>query len=618
VRKELLVVANFIEIFRAKQTISILSVLNLTDKLKLLCYIFLQFFLALLDILGVFLIAAVLSLSLGNGLAKENGMSLAIFEFSGLLNQPLANQVTILAVLIVVLLISKTIMALYLIKRLNRFMNFKSAEFSGYLLQKLLSTSLREIQSRDTYSTVWILTQGVIVIFSGVISRLVLIFTDLLMITLLITFMFFISPFLAISSAMVFGSLGLFLFLVLRNRASQAGLRQWRLLTKSNLEFHQVLSSFRETYVKNRGFFLTNNLKIDRIEFGQANAYLSYLPYLSKYSFEAAVTIGALLVATLQFAFSDLDTALVSLGVFLASSSRIAPAILRIQTSAVDLKGSIGHAGSVLELVKELKGVEEISHSSDEIETTYPNFVPEIKIHELTFTYPGTDGPALKDISFVLLPKKKYAVVGPSGSGKSTLVDVILGLWEVDSGILTISGVSPRLAISKWPGAIAYVPQDVTIINGTIAENISFGYPSNSNSISLIRAAALKAHLSDVIDELPLGLDSPVGDRGGKLSGGQRQRLGIARALYTDPKLLILDEATSALDGKTEDQVASSILENSELTVITIAHRVSTMMKADYLIYIDGGRVVTIDSFDAVRSLIPDFDSQVKFMGMKN
>ena len=350
--------ANFIEFFRNKQIFAVLSVLNLTDKLKLLSYIFLQFFLALLDILGVFLIAAAVSIALGNGLAKDDsGMSFAIFEFSGLLNKPLANQITILGALIVVLLILKTTMALYLIKRLNRFMNFKSAEFSGQLVQKLFSTSLREIQARDTHATVWMLTQGVIVIFSGVISRLVLIFADLLMITLMILFMFFISPFLAISTTLVFGSLGLFLFFILRNRASQAGFRQWKLLNKSNLEFYQVLSSFRETYVKNRGFFLTNQLKSDRLEFGQANAYLSYLPYLSKYSFEAAVTLGALLVAALQFAFSDLGTALVSLGVFLASSSRIAPAILRIQTSAVDLKGSLGNAGSVLELINELKGV---------------------------------------------------------------------------------------------------------------------------------------------------------------------------------------------------------------------------------------------------------------------
>jgi ABC-type multidrug transport system fused ATPase/permease subunit len=136
--------------------------------------------------------------------------------------------------------------------------------------------------------------------------------------------------------------------------------------------------------------------------------------------------------------------------------------------------------------------------------------------------------------------------------------------------------------------------------------------------MSLIHAAALKAQLSDVINGLPLGLDSPVGDRGAKLSGGQRQRLGIARALYTNPKLLILDEATSALDGKTEDQVASAILENSDLTVITIAHRVSTMMKADYLIYMDSGRVVTIDTFEAVQNLIPDFDEQIKLMGIKD
>lgn len=610
------VVESFLEKFRTKQIFSVFSVLNRTDKLKLQIYIFVQFFLSLLDVLGVFLIAAVISLSLTNGLTTNpKGVSLSIFEFTGLLDLSLANQIAILGTFIVVLLISKTILALFSIKKLNGFMSFKSAEISGQLLQKLLSTSLREIQSRDIHSMVWGLTQGVIVIFSGVIARLVLIFTDLLMIAVMFTFMFFISPFLALSSAIVFGSLGLFLFLALRNRASHAGIRQWRLLNKSNQEFYQVLSAFREVHVKNRGYFLSNQIKKDRMEFAQANATLSFLPNLGKYSFEAAVTLGALLVATLQFAFSDSDTALVGLGVFLASSSRIAPGILRIQTSAVDLKGSLGSAGSVLELMKELKDIDEMQHVSDEIDAQYPDFIAQVSVKELTFMYPGTDTPVLRNLSFELLPRKKYAVVGPSGSGKSTLVDLILGLREVDSGSVTISGLTPRLAISKWPGAIAYVPQDVVIINGTIAENISFGYPVNNETLPRVKTSAVKAQLSDVINDLPLGLDSPVGDRGGKLSGGQRQRLGIARALFTSPKLLILDEATSALDGKTEDEVASAILGNSDLTVITIAHRISTMMKADYLIYIDAGRIVTIDTFEAVRSLIPDFDEQIKLMG---
>jgi len=615
----LLAIENFKEVFRIKRNSSVFSVLNKTDELKLLLYIFLQLFLALLDVLGIVLIAALISLSLTNGITKNlQGLPLSILEFSGLLNQPLAKQIAILGTLIVILMILKTLMALFLIYKLNSFMSFRSAEFSVQLLQKLLSTSLREIQSRDTHTTVWTLTQGVIVIFSGVISRLVSIITDVLMIILILISMFFVSPFLAISSSLIFGSLGIFLFLGLRNRASEVGFRHWKLFNRSNQELHQIISSFREIYVKNRGYFLTNQAKRDRRELAQATASLNFLSSISKYSFEAVVTFGALSVAALQFTFFDSDTALVSLGVFLASSSRIAPGVLRIQTSAVDLKGSLGNAGSVLELIKELKDIEEMPYVSDEIETSYPNFVAEIKIHELTFTYPGAEKPVLKDISFDLLSKVKYALVGPSGAGKSTLVDVILGLREIDSGSVTISGVSPRLAISKWPGAIAYVPQDVALINGTIAENISFGYPSNGNNESFIHDAVLKAQLSGVINELPLGLDSPVGDRGEKLSGGQRQRLGIARALYTNPKLLILDEATSALDGKTEDQVASAILENPDLTVITIAHRVSTMMKADCLIYIDSGRVVTIDTFEAVRSLIPAFDEQIKLMGMKD
>ena len=168
-----------------------------------------------------------------------------------------------------------------------------------------------------------------------------------------------------------------------------------------------------------------------------------------------------------------------------------------------------------------------------------------------------------------------------------------MGVLEPTNGKILLSGCTPSDAISKWPGAIAYVPQDVAISNKTIRENITLGYTASEVNALLLANAIEVAQLSDLIRSLPEGIDTQAGERGMKLSGGQRQRLGIARALYTKPKLLVMDEATSALDGQTELDISNSIQAlKGEVTVVLIAHRLSTVLHADRIFYVDHGKVI--------------------------
>jgi ABC-type multidrug transport system fused ATPase/permease subunit len=220
-------------------------------------------------------------------------------------------------------------------------------------------------------------------------------------------------------------------------------------------------------------------------------------------------------------------------------------------------------------------------------------------------------------LSLQIRPGELVAFVGPSGAGKTTLIDLILGVLNPGSGRVEISGCTPLAAIEKWPGCIGYVPQDVVIFNGTIRENIALGFDSEFVSDVQISEALKVAHLKEFVQSLPEGLDTRVGDRGTKLSGGQRQRLGIARAMYTKPKLLVLDEATSSLDGKTESAISESISELAgNVTVILIAHRLSTVRNADQVVYINEGKIVQTGSFEEVRRKVTNFDIQAKLMGL--
>jgi ABC-type multidrug transport system fused ATPase/permease subunit len=184
-------------------------------------------------------------------------------------------------------------------------------------------------------------------------------------------------------------------------------------------------------------------------------------------------------------------------------------------------------------------------------------------------------------------------------------------------GEVLISGKKPAEASHIWPGAIAYVPQDIAIASGTIRENVALGYPREIATDELVLNALKVAGLDTFVQSLKDGIDTVVGERGTKISGGQRQRLGIARAMFTKPALLVLDEATSALDGETELQVSDAIRNlRGSTTVILIAHRLSTVRDADKVVYMADGRIVAAGTFEEVRSQVPDFDRQAVLMGL--
>jgi ABC-type multidrug transport system fused ATPase/permease subunit len=281
------------------------------------------------------------------------------------------------------------------------------------------------------------------------------------------------------------------------------------------------------------------------------------------------------------------------------------------------MKSSLGMSKPTLDLIEFLGDSPLIDHIDDEVHTEHVGFYPDVEISNVSLIYPEKIDHALLNVSVVAKAGTVIAIVGPSGAGKTSLVDVLLGILEPDLGWVKISGTSPSEAIARWPGAIAYVPQDVLIINGSIRDNVALGYPTQAASDDLISDAIRVASLDELVLSLPDGVDTNLGERGAKISGGQRQRIGIARALFTKPKLLVLDEATSSLDGMTEESISNDINRlKGTTTVVLIAHRLSTVRNADLVLYMDHGKIIERGSFEEVRKAVPNFDLQAKLMGL--
>ena len=369
--------------------------------------------------------------------------------------------------------------------------------------------------------------------------------------------------------------------------------------------------------MKGRRQFYGDQVEKFRLEMARTESELSFMPNISKYALEITTVLGGIILSGTVFYFQDAKNAIATLVIFLAAGSRIAPAVLRFQQGALYVKSSIGSALPALDLIESVSNVDIPISQETVVDFDHIDFHPVVSIDSLNLMYPGKSNLAVRDLSLEIDLGKTIAIVGPSGAGKTSLVDLMLGVITPTSGEILISGFSPREVIKRWPCAIGYVPQDVSISAGTIKENVCLGYLTDSFSDDEVWEALNFAQLSNHIRKLDGALNAQVGENGTKLSGGQRQRLGIARAMVTKPKLLILDEATSSLDGQTESALTESLqFLRGNVTVVVVAHRLSTIKSADVVVYMEGGIIKAKGSFEQVRQAVPNFDSQAKIMGL--
>jgi ABC-type multidrug transport system fused ATPase/permease subunit len=607
--------------FRQTDFHEIFRLVSRSDRIKLVFVVLVQIFLSVLDLIGVAFFGLIGSVTVAAISSNElTGRTKTIIDFLGLGGFTSQIQVSILAIVAALLMIIKTLSSLYLNKRVIFFFSRRSAIISADLTSALFKRSFSDIKRQGSQKLIYSITSGVDKIVIGVLALLVTLLSDIILLTVLIIGLILVNPLMTLVLIIILTFVATVLYLLLKNKKKKLAILQAQQIITSNKKIFEAIGSYRELHLRGQRQEFADGIGRARLLQADTGAQGNYLMNINKYLLEASVVVVTLLISGIQFLISDALRSIATLTLFLAAISRIAPAIFRIQQNLLTVKSSIGGSIPTLELIKSINFSSNLSivdKSQSVVPRHHSAFKGEISVTDLRFKYPGSSKYAVDRVSLVLKQGQYAAVVGPSGAGKSTLVDLLLGLNQPTSGRVEISGVDSLEAIEKWPGAISYVPQEIQLVSGTISENVLLGFKDDEQNNKEVLIALQKAQLNEYIDSAGRVKSTNIGDEGGKLSGGQRQRIGIARALLTNPKILVMDEATSALDAQTEENISNTISKiKNNCLVIVVAHRLATVRKADLVLYMQDGQIKAKGSFDEVRAQVPDFDTQAQLMGL--
>lgn len=579
-----------------------------------------QLLLAFLDFAGVLAIGLIGTLSVYGIQSKTpSGRINSFLEYLGIQNWSLQKQVAVIGVVAGTILIAKSIFSAIISRRTIFFLSNRSADISIRILEKLTFSNLEQIRKRTRFENIFAVTNGVQSITVGVIGTLVNLFADIVLVFVMFFGLLAIDSSIAISTVCLFGLIAFSMYRLVNVRIATLAADDANVQIRNSHLLYELFGSYREVFAGGLRKQYLSRLESVRRRSATISANLAFVANVSKYVLEISFVIGAVLFIGIQFILKDAAGAISSISVFVASSGRVIPAILRMQTAALTFRGALSGASRTLEIIEELKQASSDKFQIIDSEKERILFLPQVNLENVDFKYVNSEKNALNGINFEILQGEWLAIIGPSGAGKTTLVDIILGILKPTRGTVSVSGVDPEEAVTNWPGLVSYVPQETFLFQGTLEENVALGKEIHEIDEARVIECIERVGLLDLVKGSLNGLRLEVGELGSRLSGGQRQRLGIARALYTNPRLLILDEATSALDTLSEKHIVDCLNDlKGDVTIVSIAHRLSTVVNADRVAYIDRGEIIALGTFEEVRNAVPNFDKQAKLANLQN
>jgi ABC-type multidrug transport system fused ATPase/permease subunit len=427
--------------------------------------------------------------------------------------------------------------------------------------------------------------------FSSVIQSAITVIVEFSIVFGLSISLFIIEPFGGFVVACVLLVANLTFSFFTKKRLKEWGQKRQHLDSIINQYLIQGLSGVKEVKLLNRESFFSEQYKKEY--HSKSKIYIKQLTLMQfpkLYMELLAVLALSVLVVTMVIQNKAINDLLPTIGVFMAGAFRILPSLNKIISSIQNIKFSI----PVIDMLFDEYNLIQQNSSKKNSEIAI-NFSNQIIINDLTFNYENSQINAISNINLTVNKGMTIGIIGRSGSGKSTFVDLLLGLLTPKSGEIIVDSINVNKNIKSWQKKIGYVPQNIYLTDDTLSNNIAFGLRSDQINYDKVNQVIKDAQLQELVNSLPNGINTNVGENGISISGGQRQRIGIARALYNDPELLVLDEATSALDTKTEQEIMNTVNSyKGKKTIIIVAHRLSTIENCDQVLTFDQGYLIDI------------------------
>lgn len=581
----------------------LLSTFAAGDRRQLLLSVLAQFLLAVMDLLGVASIFPLMQVLTGASI--DEGSLGTVHSLLG--SQDERGFVLSLAGIMVASFVLKALFALAITWWSNSLVTRLQTETARRLLSVYMNESYLVHRRRNTGELMRTVGTAVTDAHSKVLGGIISALTSLLSIVAILGLLLVVSPIPTLCALVYFGAVVFVIQRVLgpanRRAGEEAQMTSW----VSSHALVDAMQGFREAVLHNARDHFIDRYDTANKRTARAALRANYFSTLPKYLLEVVTMVGltAYIVATILTGTAS--SAMPTLSLFVAATVKLLPVMVALTATLGMIR--VGHEGLAITVAALREAGDQHAPNTQALDLASVNgSVSDIVIDDVTFRYPDGDRDVLSQIDLRVPAGTSLALCGASGSGKTTMVDIILGLIEPTEGEVTYAGVPTTRAGEEWYEHVAYVPQDVYIMDASLAANVAFGRDEAGRDDARVLRCLEQAALGDLVRTLPDGLDTLVGERGNRLSGGQRQRIGIARALYRRPQIMVLDEATSALDNETESRITQTLASvRGQVTTIVVAHRLSTVRHVDHLAFLADGRVEAAGTFEQVRDTSASF-----------